>query len=324
MAMPLKGHIWMNGKMVPWADANIHIGSHVIHYGSGVFEGIRCYDTPEGPAVFRLDAHTERLYNSAKIYRMDIPIPPEEFNQAVLETIAANKMDACYIRPIVYRGYGMLGVNPFPCPVDMAIMVMDWGKYLVPEALEKGVDVRVSSWTRIAPNTLPVMAKTSANYMNSQLMKMEAIKDGYAEGIALDAEGFLSEGSGENLFLVSKGTLLTPPLVSSVLPGITRDCVIALARRQGLKVHEARLLRESLYVADEVFLTGTAAEITPVRSVDRIVIGKGARGPVTEALQKAFFDVIECRVPDEFGWLTFVREKAAAAPASTRATSATK
>jgi branched-chain amino acid aminotransferase len=324
MAMPLKGHIWMNGKMVPWADANIHIGSHVIHYGSGVFEGIRCYDTPEGPAVFRLDAHTERLYNSAKIYRMDIPIPPEEFNQAVLETIAANKMDACYIRPIVYRGYGMLGVNPFPCPVDMAIMVMDWGKYLGPEALEKGVDVRVSSWTRIAPNTLPVMAKTSANYMNSQLMKMEAIKDGYAEGIALDAEGFLSEGSGENLFLVSKGTLLTPPLVSSVLPGITRDCVIALARRQGLKVHEARLLRESLYVADEVFLTGTAAEITPVRSVDRIVIGKGARGPVTEALQKAFFDVIECRVPDEFGWLTFVREKAAAAPASTRATSATK
>jgi branched-chain amino acid aminotransferase len=324
MAMPLKGHIWMNGKMVPWADANIHIGSHVIHYGSGVFEGIRCYDTPEGPAVFRLDAHTERLYNSAKIYRMDIPIPPEEFNQAVLETIAANKMDACYIRPIVYRGYGMLGVNPFPCPVDMAIMVMDWGKYLGPEALEKGVDVRVSSWTRIAPNTLPVMAKTSANYMNSQLMKMEAIKDGYAEGIALDAEGFLSEGSGENLFLVSKGSLLTPPLVSSVLPGITRDCVIALARRQGLKVHEARLLRESLYVADEVFLTGTAAEITPVRSVDRIVIGKGARGPVTEALQKAFFDVIECRVPDEFGWLTFVREKAAAAPASTRATSATK
>jgi branched-chain amino acid aminotransferase len=324
MAMPLKGHIWMNGKMVPWADANIHIGSHVIHYGSGVFEGIRCYSTPEGPAVFRLDAHTERLYNSAKIYRMDIPISPEEFDQAVLETITANKMDACYIRPIVYRGYGMLGVNPFPCPVDMAIMVMDWGKYLGPEALEEGVDVRVSSWTRIAPNTLPVMAKTSANYMNSQLMKMEAIKDGYAEGIALDAEGFLSEGSGENLFLVSKGALITPPLASSVLPGITRDCVIALARRQGLKVQEARLLRESLYIADEVFLTGTAAEITPVRSVDRIVIGKGSRGPVTEAIQKAFFDVIECKVPDEFGWLTFVREKAAAGSASGRATTATK
>jgi len=324
MAMPVKGHIWMNGKMVPWADANIHIGSHVIHYGSGVFEGIRCYSTPEGPAVFRLDAHTERLYNSAKIYRMDIPIPPEEFNQAVLETITANEMDACYIRPIVYRGYGQLGVNPFPCPVDMAIMVMDWGKYLGPEALEKGVDVRVSSWTRIAPNTLPVMAKTSANYMNSQLMKMEAIKDGYAEGIALDAEGFLSEGSGENLFLVHKGTLVTPPLVSSVLPGITRDCVITLARRQGLKVHEARLLRESLYIADEVFLTGTAAEITPVRSVDKIVIGKGSRGPVTEALQKAFFDVIECRVPDEHGWLTFVREKATPAGGAKKAATAAK
>ena len=324
MAMPQKGHIWMNGTLVPWSDATIHIGSHVIHYGSAVFEGIRCYDTTEGPAVFRLDAHTERLYNSARIYRMDVPIPPAEFNRAVLETITANKMDACYIRPIVYRGYGMLGVNPFPCPVDMAIMVMDWGKYLGPEALEKGVDVRVSSWTRIAPNTLPVMAKTSANYMNSQLMKMEAIKDGYAEGIALDAEGFLSEGSGENLFLVSKGTLITPPLVSSVLPGITRDTVITLARRQGLKVHESRLLRESLYIADEVFLTGTAAEITPVRSVDKIVIGKGARGPVTEALQKAFFDVIECRVPDEFGWLTFVREKAATGAPSGRATAATK
>ena len=324
MAMPLKGHIWMNGTMVPWADAKIHIGSHVIHYGSAVFEGIRCYDTSEGPAVFRLDAHTERLYNSAKIYRMDIPIPPEEFNRAVLETITANKMDACYIRPIIYRGYGMLGVNPFPCPVDMAIMVMDWGKYLGPEALEKGVDVCVSSWTRIAPNTLPVMAKTSANYMNSQLMKMEAIKDGYAEGIALDAEGFLSEGSGENLFLVMGGALVTPPLMSSVLPGITRDSVIALARRQGLKVQEARLLRESLYIADEVFLTGTAAEITPVRSVDKIVVGKGSRGPVTEALQKAFFDVIECRVPDEFGWLTFVREKTATGAPSGRTKTATK
>ena len=324
MAMPLKGHIWMNGTLVPWADANIHIASHVIHYGSAVFEGIRCYDTSEGPAVFRLDAHTERLYNSAKIYRMDVPIPPEEFNRAVLETITANKMDACYIRPIVYRGYGMLGVNPFPCPVDMAIMVMDWGKYQGPDALEKGVDVRVSSWTRIAPNTLPVMAKTSANYMNSQLIKMEAIKDGYAEGIALDAEGFLSEGSGENLFLVMNGTLVTPPLVSSVLPGITRDSIITLARRQGLEVHESRLLRESLYIADEVFLTGTAAEITPVRSVDKIVVGKGSRGPVTEALQKAFFDVIECRVPDEFGWLTFVREKAAAGATSGHATTAIK
>jgi branched-chain amino acid aminotransferase len=315
----------MNGTLVPWADAKIHIGSHVIHYGSAVFEGIRCYDTPDGPAVFRLDAHTERLFNSAKIYRMDVPISEEEMNQAIGETILANKMDACYIRPLIYRGYGLLGVNPFPCPVDVAIMVMDWGKYLGPEALEKGVDVRVSSWTRIAPNTLPAMAKSSANYMNSQLMKMEAIKDGYAEGIALDAEGFLSEGSGENLFLVKKGVLITPPLASSVLPGITRDTILALARQKGIDVREERLLRESLYIADEVFLTGTAAEITPVRSVDKIVVGKGSRGPVTEALQKAFFDVIECRVPDEFGWLTFLRDKpAATGAAGTRAAAVAK
>ena len=323
MAMPQTGHIWMNGTLVPWADAKIHVGSHVIHYGSAVFEGIRCYETPEGPAVFRLDAHTQRLFDSAKIYRMDVPISFEEMNQAVVDTIAANKMDACYIRPIVYRGYGLLGVNPFPCPVDVAIMVMDWGRYLGPEALEKGVDVKVSSWTRFAPNTFPALAKTSANYMNSQLMKMEAIKDGYVEGIALDSEGFLSEGSGENLFVVKKGVLITPPLVSSVLPGITRDTIVTLARQKGIEVREERMLRETLYIADEVFLTGTAAEITPVRSVDKIVVGKGARGPVTEVLQKAFFDVIECRVPDEYGWLTFVREKAAST-AAPRAAAATK
>ena len=323
MAMPATGQIWMNGTLVPWADAKIHVASHVIHYGSAVFEGIRCYDTPEGPAVFRLDAHTERLFNSAKIYRMDVPYSFDEVNAAVCDTIAANKMDACYIRPIVYRGYGLLGVNPFPCPVDVAIMVMDWGRYLGPEALEKGVDVKVSSWTRFAPNTFPALAKTSANYMNSQLMKMEAIKDGYVEGIALDSEGFLSEGSGENLFVVKKGVLITPPLVSSVLPGITRDTIVTLARQKGIEVREERMLRETLYIADEVFLTGTAAEITPVRSVDKIVVGKGARGPVTEVLQKAFFDVIECRVPDEYGWLTFVRAGAASA-AAPRAAAATE
>ena len=312
MAMPEKGQIWMNGTLVPWADAKIHVASHVIHYGSAVFEGVRCYDTPEGPAVFRLDAHTERLLNSAKIYRMDVPYSDDAINTAICDTIAANKMDACYIRPIVYRGYGMLGVNPFPCPVDVAVIVMDWGRYLGPEALEKGVDVKVSTWTRFAPNTFPALAKASANYMNSQLMKMEAIKEGYVEGIALDSEGFLSEGSGENLFVVKKGVLVTPPLVSSVLPCITRDTIVTLARRLGIEVREERMLRESLYIADEVFLTGTAAEITPVRSVDKITVGKGSRGPVTAALQKAFFDVIECRVPDEFGWLTFVREKAAA------------
>jgi len=322
MTFPKSDVIWMNGKLVPWDDARIHVGSHVIHYGSAVFEGVRCYNTPEGPAIFGLDAHTERLFNSAKIYRMDMPYTFEELSRAQLETVAANKKEACYIRPIVYRGYGQLGVNPFPCPVDVAIMVWDWGRYLGQEALETGVDVCVSSWARIAPNTLPAMAKTSANYMNSQLIKMEAIKAGYVEGIALDSDGYLSEGSGENLFLVKNGTLLTPPLVSSVLPGITRDTVVQLARRLRIPVEEARLPREMLYISDEVFMTGTAAEITPVRSVDKITIGKGARGPVTEALQKAFFDVIECRVPDEYGWLTPVRDVSAAGSVGTRRSTA--
>jgi branched-chain amino acid aminotransferase len=318
MSFPKSDKIWMNGKLVPWDDAKIHIGSHVIHYGSAVFEGVRCYATPDGPAVFRLDAHTERLFNSAKIYRMEVPLGPEAFNQAVLETISANKMEACYIRPVIYRGYGQLGVNPFPCPVDVAIMVWEWGKYLGTEALEKGVDLRVSSWNRIAANTLPAMAKSAANYMNSQLIKMEAVTEGYIEGIALDSNGYLSEGSGENLFLVHKGTLYTPPLVCAVLPGITRDTVLTLARRAGIPVVEQTMPREMLYLADEVFLTGTAAEITPVRSIDKIVIGRGARGPVTEVLQRAFFDVVECRVPDEDGWLTFVREVGAASPARSK------
>jgi branched-chain amino acid aminotransferase len=322
MSFPKSDLIWMNGKLVPWDDARIHVGSHVIHYGSAVFEGVRCYATPEGPAVFRLDSHTERLYDSAKIYRMDIPITPDELNRAILDTINANKLEACYIRPIVYRGYGQLGVNPLPCPVDMAVMVWEWGKYLGPDALENGVDVCVSSWTRMAPNSLPAMAKAAANYMNSQLIKMEAIKDGYTEGIALDSDGYISEGSGENLFIVKKGVLVTPPLVSSVLPGITRDSVIALARRLGISIHEERLPREMLYLADEVFFTGTAAEITPIRSIDKIQIGKGKRGPVTEALQKAFFDVLECRVPDEFSWLTFVREVGTAGAASGRRSTA--
>jgi branched-chain amino acid aminotransferase len=322
MSFPKSERIWMNGKLVPWDDAKIHVGSHVIHYGSAVFEGARCYATPEGPAVFRMDAHTERLFNSAKIYRMDVPYSPAEINQAVCDTISANRMDACYIRPLIYRGYEQLGVNPFPCPVDVAIMVWDWGRYLGTEALERGVDARVSSWARIAPNTLPAMAKASANYMNSQLIKMEAIKEGYAEGIALDGEGYLSEGSGENLFVVKKGTLLTPPLVSSVLPGITRDSVITLARQLGIPVTEDRIPREMLYIADELFFTGTAAELTPIRSVDKIVVGKGARGPITEALQRAFFDIIECRVADQFGWLTFVREVGAAGALPARKTSA--
>jgi branched-chain amino acid aminotransferase len=311
MSLPKSDVIWMNGRLVPWDEARIHIGSHVIHYASSVFEGVRCYATPKGPAVFRLDAHTERLFSSAKIYRMDVPYTEEQVNRAICETIEANKMRQCYIRPVVYRGYGALGVNPFPCPVDVAIMVWDWGKYLGPEALETGVDVCVSSWSRLAPNTLPAMAKSAANYMNSQLIKMEALKLGYAEGIGLDAEGQVAEGSGENIFLVKKGVLITPPLASAGLSGITRDTVVQLAKRIGIPLREERIPREMLYLADELFFTGTAAEVTPIRSVDKITVGQGARGPVTQALQKAFFDVVECRVPDEFSWLTFVKTPAA-------------
>jgi len=307
----------MSGRLVPWDDAKIHIGAHVIHYGSAVFEGIRCYKTARGSAVFRLDAHTERLFNSARIYWMDVPWTPEQVNTAILETIAANRLDACYIRPVIYRGPGQLGVNPLGSPVEMAIMVWDWGKYLGREALEQGVDVCVSSWTRMAPNTLPAMAKSAANYMNSQLIKVEAVKGGFVEGIALDPQGYVSEGSGENLFAVHKGRLLTPPLVSSVLPGITRDSVLSLARSKGIPVEEKALPREMLYLADELFFTGTAAEITPIRSVDRQTVGKGSRGEVTAALQKAFFDVTE-RADDAHGWLTFVPALAGAVKGGAR------
>ena len=264
----------MKGTLVPWDDARIHIGSHVLHYGSAVFEGIRCYKTPKGSAVFRLDAHTERLFGSAKIYWMDLGYTPEQVNEAILETIRANRKDACYIRPIAYRGVGELGVNPLSSPVELAIMVWDWGKYLGQEALDEGVDVCVSSWSRMAPNTLPAMAKSAGNYLNSQLIKMEAVRGGFAEGIALDAAGYVSEGSGENLFAVVKGRLVTPPLVSSVLPGITRDSVMALARKLGVTIEEKALPREMLYLADELFFTGTAAEITPIRSVDRQTGGR--------------------------------------------------
>jgi branched-chain amino acid aminotransferase len=318
MATPRSDFIWMNGTLVAWDDARIHIGSHVVHYGSAVFEGVRCYKTPRGSAVFRLDAHTERLFNSAKIYWMQPGYTPAQLNEAILETVRANKLDACYIRPVVYRGAGSLGVNPLEAPVEVAVMVWDWGKYLGQEALEQGVDVCVSSWTRMAPNTLPAMAKSAGNYLNSQLIKVEAVKGGFAEGIALDAAGYVSEGSGENLFAVVKGRLVTPPLVSSVLPGITRDSVLTLARRLGIAVEEKALPREMLYLADELFFTGTAAEITPIRSVDRHTVGAGKRGPVTAALQQAFFDVIECRSEDEHGWLTFVPAPVGAATGRAR------
>ena len=306
MAFSGTGKIWMNGALVDWADATIHVASHVVHYGSGVFEGARCYKTPRGSACFRLDAHMRRLFDSCKIYRME---PQDDLNtltNAVLETIRANEFKACYIRPIIYRGYNELGVNPFPCPVDTAILTWEWGAYLGQDALKNGVDVRVSSWNRAAPNTFPTLAKSAANYANSQLIKMEAIAEGYSEGIALDTHGNLSEGSGQNLFLVRDNILYTPPLSAAVLPGITRSSVITLARDLGFTVQEEMLPRELLYIADEAFFVGTAAEITPIRSVDKITIGAGRPGPVTEALQKAFFAVINGEVPDRHGWLTFV------------------
>jgi len=301
-----KGTVWMNGKLVAWKDATIHLASHVIHYGSSIFEGLRAYDTPRGTVLFRLQDHTRRLYNSCKIYRMEIPFSQDEFNRAVIETVRANGLKSCYVRPIVYRGYSSLGVNPLPNPVDCAVLVWEWGNYLGPEAMENGVDVCVSSWWRIAPNTFPALAKAGANYMNSQLIKMEALLDGYEEGIALNIRGHISEGSGENLFLVKDGTVLTPPLSSSILPGITRDSVMKLFHAMGVRCVEETIPRELLYIADEVFFTGSAAEVTPIRSIDKIVIGNGKRGPVTEKVQKAFFDVIDGKREDAHQWLTLV------------------
>ena len=312
MAFAGTGKIWMNGKFVEWKDATIHIASHVIHYGSGVFEGARCYATPRGSACFRLDAHMRRLQHSAKIYRMDYPLDLAGWQAAVLDTIRANTMKACYIRPILYRCYEALGVNPLPNPVDAAIILWEWGAYLGKDALEEGCDVKVSSWARMAPNTLPALAKSSANYANAALIKMEALADGYNEGIALDVNGNVSEGSGQNIFIVRDGVVMTPPLASSILGGITRDSIMTLARDLGFPVQEAVIPREALYIADEVFLVGTAAEVTPIRSIDKIQIGSGRRGPITETLQSAFFDVINGEEPDSHGWLTYVYEEEAA------------
>jgi len=301
-----EGKIWMNGKIIPWKEANIHIASHVVHYGSSLFEGFRAYETPKGTAIFRLKAHTKRLYNSCKMYRMDIPYTQEEFNQAIVDTIKVNNLKACYIRPIVYRGYGTLGVDPFPNPVDCAILVWEWGQYLGDKALENGVDVQISSWQRMAPNTFPALAKSGANYMNSQLIKMEAILNGYVEGIALNVRGHISEGSGENLFLAIDGTIYTPPLSSSILPGITRDTVIKLAKVLGTPIIEETIPREMLYIADEVFFTGSAAEITPIRSIDKIKIGEGKRGPLAKKLQNEYFSYINGEKEDKYNWITYI------------------
>jgi branched-chain amino acid aminotransferase len=312
--MPVNNYdkVWHNGKFIPWSEATIHVATHALHYGSCLFEGIRCYETSKGPAIFRLKEHTDRLVNSAKIYRMDVPYTREQLAQAMIELVRVNDTQHCYIRPVVFRGEGEMGVNPMKNTVETYLLAWAWGKYLGDEALRQGVDVCVSSWQRIAPNTLPTMAKAAANYMNAQLIKMEAITNGYTEGIALDTSGHVSEGSGENIFVIRDGKIYTPPLSASVLPGITRDSVITLALELGYTVSEQNIAREMLYIADEVFFTGTAAEVTPIRSIDRIVVGKGKPGPVTLAVQERFLSIVQGQAPDKYGWLTLCNQTVAA------------
>jgi branched-chain amino acid aminotransferase len=307
--MPLNktDYIWFNGKLVPWDQAQVHVMIHALQYGSVVYEGIRCYDTVHGPAVFCLDGHLERLYTSARIYRLNMPYTPEQMRQAILDTIRENRVASCYIRPLAFRGLDTLRVDGRTCPTEVAIGLIKWEAYLGETGLEQGVDVGVSSWTRMAPNTLPAMAKIGGNYINSQLIVMEAVDHGYSEAIALDASGYISEGSGENVFLVYKGVLHTPGLANSILKGITRDCVITLAKEMGYEVREEPLPRELLYYADEIFFCGTAAEITPVRSVDRIPVGAGKRGPITAKLQERFFAITSGRAADRYHWLTPVK-----------------
>jgi branched-chain amino acid aminotransferase len=313
MAIKHYEKVWHNGEFIPWNEATIHVASHVVSYASCLFEGIRCYDTPQGPAIFRLKEHTERLVNSCKIYRMELQFTRNQLAQAMVELVRVNNVRHCYLRPVIFRGYGEAGVSPLNNPIEIYLLAWEWGKYLGEEALRQGVDVCVSSWQRIAPNTLPAIAKSAANYMNSQLVKMEAITNGYVEGISLDASGHVSEGSGENLFIVREGKILTPPLSSSILPGITRDSVITLASELGYTVIEQTLSREMLYIADEVFFTGTAAEITPIRSVDRIVVGKGQPGPLTLSLQERFLSIVQGQAEDKYGWLTLCSQPVAVA-----------
>ena len=303
--------IWFNGKLVPYEDAKIHVLSHVVHYGSSVFEGIRCYETQKGSGVFRLREHVRRLFDSAKIYRMEIPYSIEEIEQAILSTISQSGLKSCYIRPLAFRGMGGLGVNPLPNDIDTVIAVWNWGAYLGDGALEQGVDVEVASWNRMAPNTFPSLAKAGGNYLNAALVKMDAILKGYNEGIMLSSNGLLAEGSGENLFVIRDGVIYTAPTSVSILPGITRDSIITIAREHGYTVEERAIQREALYLADELFFTGTAAEVPPIRTVDKHVIGEGKRGPITEKLQSAFFDVVK-NGNDPHNWLTAVPEAVSA------------
>jgi len=304
MAIPKSDWLWFNGELVPWDDVRVHVTTHALHYGTSVFEGIRAYPTPAGPAVLGLEAHLRRLLDSCKLMRIELPYTLEQVGDGILEQIRRNGHKDCYIRPIVFRGSGVFSLDGRLCPTEVAIITFEWGRYLGSEATEQGVDAMVSSWRRMAPDTFMAMTKAGGNYVNSSLIMMEAIDNGYVEGIALDVQGFVSEGSGENIFLVHRGVLYTPPVGASVLMGITRGYVITLAEELGIQVSEQMIPREMLYIADEIFFTGTAAEITPIRSVDRMLIGSGHRGPITKRLQEQFFGIALGELPDRHGWLT--------------------
>jgi len=300
--------IWHNGRFIPWDQAQIHVLSHVIHYGSAIFEGLRCYRTERGPAVFRLRDHLVRLLKSCHIYRMDPPHGLEELHDAMLELVRINQLQDSYLRPLVLRGFGSMGINPLKCPIETYLIAWRWGTYFGTEGLEEGIDAQVSSWNRLAPNTIPALAKGTGQYLNSQLIRMEATLNGYDEGIALSTDGTISEASGMNLFLVAGNTVYTPPPSASILLGVTRESAFTLLHDLGIPVVEQRLAREMLYTADEVFLTGTAAEITPVRSVDRIQVGSGTRGPITRQLQEEYFALTSGKRENDHGWLDYVYE----------------
>lgn len=303
--MPMRAdYIWMNGKIIPWDEANVHVFTHALHYGSSVFEGIRAYETANGPAIFRGREHFERLLFSCKIARIPSPLTVDEWMQVAIDVVKANQLRSAYIRPLVFRGYETLGVDGRKCPVDAILASVPWGRYLGNEAIENGVDVQVSTWRRMASNMLSPMAKIGGQYVSSQNIAMEAHDNGFTEGIAIDINGYVSEGSGENIFIIHKGVIYTPPLASSILGGITRDSAIKIALDLGYEVKEMAMTRDMLYLADEIFFTGTAAEITPVRSVDRLPVGDGKRGPVTKAVQDVFFGIVEDNAPDKWGWLT--------------------
>ncbi len=298
--------IWRDGQFVKWHDANVHVLSHSVQFGSAVFEGIRCYKTPQGPAIFRLDAHLKRMLNSCKIYRMDPPWSAAQLTEAHIETVRRNKIESCYLRPMVMRGYGAAGMVPHDSPIETFVPCWPWGAYLGDEALEKGVDACISTWHRVAPNTIPTAAKIAGNYLSGQLIKMEALRNGFDEALALGPDGMLSEGSGQNIFLGDGGVLLTPPIDGTLLAGITRDTVLKLAQEEGIPVQVGPLTRESLYTCDEVFVCGTASEVTPIRSVDRLPVGDGTVGPITRRIQQRFLDIVNGREPDTHGWLTLV------------------